>query len=224
MKYKYNPKKDNIKRQIRLAKNSKNNMSSRTNLTNAAKNKNSKNNKGAAKTSARINSKDNISAASSSCAKIKNSKQTSELKETLVYIFLGFAIAYILNVGLGLALATDTPVVAIFSESMVPTFQKGDMIFVQGTEGGITGFLTGANENFELEEGDIIVFDAPFYKYPIIHRIKEIEDGKIKTKGDNNAVSDPWETTKEKVHGKAVLRIPYLGWVKVGVFQALNLA
>lgn len=145
---------------------------------------------------------------------------------TIIYIFLGFLIAYLLNVGLGFALGTDTPVVAVFSESMVPTLQKGDMIIVQGTTGGITGMIIGTDKEEELEEGDIIIFDVPSYKYPLIHRILDIdeEDKKITTKGDNNMYNDPWKTGKEDVHGKAILRIPYLGWVKVAAFQFLGLA
>lgn len=128
----------------------------------------------------------------------------------IVYVILGFIIAFIINSVLGVALVTDTPVVAVFSNSMVPTYHKGDLIFVQGTD--------------EVSAGDIVVFDAPAYRYPIIHRVIDVDKGILTTKGDNNVNPDPWETTINDVHGKSVLRLPFLGWVKVGIFEILGLA
>jgi signal peptidase len=128
---------------------------------------------------------------------------------TLIYIVLGILIALAVNEGLKPVLQTDTPVVAVFSESMVPTFEKGDMVVVQG---GTT-----------VVAGDVVVYDSPIYKYPIIHRVINITDAGVTTKGDNNASPDPWVTPKEKIHGKAILRVPYLGWVKVGAYELLKL-
>lgn len=128
---------------------------------------------------------------------------------TLMYIALGFLIAIIFNSGLGLVFGTDTPIVAVFSNSMVPTFEKGDMIIVKGTD--------------SPEIGDVIVFDSPGYNYPIIHRIIDINENGMLTKGDHNPVKDPWTISQENVHGKAILKLPYLGWVKVGLFEGLGL-
>ncbi len=127
---------------------------------------------------------------------------------TFFYILLGFFIAFAANVVLGYALKTDTPVVAVFSESMVPTYLKGDMIVIQGTQ--------------DVKVGDIVVYDSPLYKYPIIHRIIEVSDAGVKTKGDNNRIADPWTTPLDKVRGKAIFRIPFLGWVKVGAYELLG--
>jgi len=128
---------------------------------------------------------------------------------TVIYIILGFLIAVAVQEGLKPILHTDTPVVAVFSESMVPTFEKGDLIFVQG--GG------------EVKTGDIIVFDSSYYKYPIIHRVISTSEEGVRTKGDHNSAADPWVITSDKIKGKTVLRIPYLGWVKVGVYELLKL-
>jgi signal peptidase len=128
---------------------------------------------------------------------------------TAIYIILGFMIALVVNEALKPALATDTPVVAVFSESMLPTFYKGDMIIVQG------------EPNYNV--GDIVVYDSPVYKYPIIHRVIEIKPDGLVTKGDNNRAPDPWVTPESSVHGKALLRIPLLGWVKVGAYQLMGL-
>jgi signal peptidase I len=120
---------------------------------------------------------------------------------TIIYLFLGFAIAYAVNAGLGYALDSNTPVVAVFSQSMVPTFYKGDMIVVQGGN--------------DISVGDIIVFEAPSRMYPIIHRVVEINSDGIKTKGDNNQYGDPWTISKSDIYGKAILKFPLLGWVKI---------
>jgi len=141
---------------------------------------------------------------------------TEGTKGLIIYIILGYLLAIGINYALGVALHTDTPVVAVFSESMVPTMLKGDLVFVAGTQ--------------QVNAGDIIVFDAVdsfgnrVFAYPIIHRAIAVENGTITTKGDNNASPDAWETTIGRVHGKAVARVPLLGWVKVGLFQILNLA
>ena len=82
------------------------------------------------------------------------------------------------------------------------------MIVIQGTQ--------------DVKVGDIVVYDSPLYKYPIIHRIIEVSDVGVKTKGDNNRIADPWVTPLDKVRGKAVFRIPFLGWVKVGAFELLG--
>ena len=129
---------------------------------------------------------------------------------TLVYLFLGFVIAYAVNAGLGYALDTNTPVVAVFSHSMVPTFYKGDMIVVYG-------------EN-DVSVGDIIVFEAPNRKYPIIHRVIEIAPEGIRTKGDNNEYADPWKIGNGDIYGKAVLKFPLLGWVKIIFVELTGIA
>lgn len=128
-------------------------------------------------------------------------KYTNGPAGSIIYLVLGFIIAFGFNAALGFALNSNTPVVAVFSESMVPTYYKGDMIIVQGEE--------------NVKVGDVIVFDVSDRTYPIIHRIYSIENNQIRTKGDNNQYVDPWITTQEKIHGKAVLKIPVLGWVKI---------
>lgn len=135
--------------------------------------------------------------------KKKWDKYTEGWFGVLVYLVLGFVIAYIFNMFLSLFLNTQTPVVAVFSESMIPTFFKGDMIIVYGTN--------------NLKVGDIIVFEVPDRKYPIIHRIISMENGFIRTKGDNNFGEDPesWRTNIDNVYGRELLKIPLLGWVKI---------
>ncbi|HLC50845.1 MAG TPA: signal peptidase I [archaeon] len=120
---------------------------------------------------------------------------------SILYVIFGFILAIALNWFLGYALNTDTPIVAVFSESMEPVMYKGDMVVVAGFP--------------EYKVGDIVVFDVPVRRYPIIHRIYEITNSTIKTKGDNNPGPDPWTISKEDIHGKSLVRLPLIGWIKI---------
>ena len=133
--------------------------------------------------------------------KAKWDKLTQGWFGTVIYVILGFIIAYSVMHGLSYALNTETPVVAVFSESMVPVLQKGDMVFVynDGT----------------YDVGDIVVYHTQYRPYPIIHRIIEIQGENIRTKGDHNSIADPWITPVSSVYGKTAIKIPLLGWVKI---------
>jgi len=184
---------------------------------------------------------------------------------TLVYLFLGFVIAYSFNLFLGYALNTETPVVAVFSCSMEHnTYNnwfcsslRSDEVCGKSVDGyDTTNFdnywkLCGSwyeSQNISEEEfksftfsdglevgdmiivlntndfkvGDIAIFDTDIRKYPIIHRIYSINGNNFLTKGDNNASPDSF--TKTKIHGKAVLKIPLLGWVKILFTEVTGIA
>jgi signal peptidase len=129
---------------------------------------------------------------------------------TVIYVILGIILAFAANQGLAFALSTDMPVVAVESNSMMPTFQKGDILVLQGVLPE------------ELEVGDIIVFSSSGQKVPIVHRIVEINsDNTFQTKGDANAKQLTFEKSIEssQIHGKEVLIIPYVGWIKIGITE-----
>jgi hypothetical protein len=174
---------------------------------------------------------------------------------TVVYLFLGFVIAYSFNLFLGFVLNTETPVVAVFSCSMEHNTYNNwfcnlrqDDVCGKDTNGyDTTNFddywrLCGSwyesqnisknkfesfifNDGLEVgdmiivlntkkfEVGDIAIFDTELRKYPIIHRIYSVSGDTLMTKGDNN--SSPDSFSKSKIHGKAILKIPLLGWVKI---------
>jgi hypothetical protein len=151
--------------------------------------------------------------------------------ETIGYILLGIIAAYLLNFGLGFALGTELPVVAVVSDSMTHDsttlerhyqflqenygyseeevnswpikdgFFKGDVLVIKGVVGE------------DLEVGDVIVYSIQGQGTPIVHRIVDIENGNIITKGDHNPTQDPWELNK--IHGEAMIVVPYLGWPKL---------
>ena len=137
-------------------------------------------------------------------------KKPKFLGNSVFYIILGVVLAVGINWGLALALGTDMPVVAVESNSMVPAFSQGDILVLQGVPAS------------SLRVGEIIVFSPSPGQTPVVHRIITINpDGTFQTKGDNNNGELPFERSIQasQIHGKAVLIIPYLGWLKIGMMQ-----
>ncbi len=172
----------------------------------------------------------------------------------LVNIILAFVIIkFLVYPGLGLIFGTQLPIVAVVSSSMEHDgsfdqwwesqkdfyenlglskeqfqafqlkngFNKGDIIF-----------LLGKKPN-EIDIGDVIVFRSG-RPDPIIHRVVAItqENGKyyFRTKGDNNAASiqtfglDETRIPEDVVLGRAMFKVPLLGWIKIGFVELLGLA
>lgn len=141
---------------------------------------------------------------------MKRKNDIRETVNTLLYVLLGVALALTITQGMALALSTSLPIVAVESNSMVPTFQKGDILILQGVPAG------------ELAIGDIIVFSPRAQAIPVVHRIvAENPDGTFQTKGDANPTQLAFEKSiaPDQVHGKVILILPYLGWVKIGILE-----
>jgi len=96
-------------------------------------------------------------------------------------------------------------------------FNKGDIIVLKGEDPG------------DLAVGDIIVFQSS-RPDPIIHRIvKKWDVGGVyyfQTKGDHNENSyaslGEDEIHEDRIIGKAIIRAPFLGWIKIGAVKLLN--
>lgn len=163
----------------------------------------------------------------------------------VIYLVLGVVLAVLLHTGLGAAFSTNYPVVTVESDSMRPTLNPGDIVFVRSVE--------------EYQVGDIIIFDG-WKQTPIIHRIvsksqrtdsgfnvttwkgfrgvseeeliethKQVKFDTIYiTKGDNNNNYDqnPSKTKEylvnEDIYGRKIFDIPYLGWIKLGSMRLLG--
>jgi len=171
----------------------------------------------------------------------------------IVNIILAFVlIKFIVYPGLGLILSTSHPVVAVVSSSMEHNmnletwweenngwymengideedfetysfrngFNKGDIMVLVGKDA----------ENIEV--GNVIVFRSS-KKDPIIHRVvKKFENDNdiyFQTKGDNNEDSiknvalDETNIREDVIIGKAVLRVPFLGYIKIWFVEALKI-
>jgi signal peptidase I len=88
-------------------------------------------------------------------------------------------------------------------------FSKGDIIFVVAPK--------------NLEVGDVIIFQAGA-RNPLIHRVISINDGVYSTKGDNyrtNAgqLSSEVSIKQEQIIGKALFKVPFIGWAKLIFFE-----
>jgi signal peptidase I len=139
-------------------------------------------------------------------------KKSRFLDSSVFYIILGVLLAIGINWGLAFALGTDMPVVAVESNSMIPTFSAGDILVLQGVQSS------------DLKIGDIIVFSPGPEQTPVVHRIIAVNpDGTFQTKGDNNNGQLPFERSiaASQIHGRAMLIIPYLGWLKIGMMQTV---
>ena len=131
---------------------------------------------------------------------------------SIFYIIVGIILAVGVNQGLVLGLSTDMPIVAVESNSMVPTFYRGDILILQGVESESLGV------------GDIIVFSPPSQEIPVVHRIIEINpDGTFQTQGDANSGQIWYEKSikESQIHGKEIMIIPLLGWIKIMTMEYL---
>ena len=159
----------------------------------------------------------------------------------IVNIILAFVLVkFIVYPLLGFLLGTAFPVVAVVSGSMqhngvnfddwwesnkdfylgtgIGKEEFADYRFKNGFNKGDIIVLLGV-EPKDINSGMVIVYSTKRYQYPIIHRTVSVENtnGRImfETKGDNNGSPDPELVDESNVLGRAVLRIPYLGWIKI---------
>jgi len=168
----------------------------------------------------------------------------------IVNAILAFVlIKFIIYPLLGLVLSTSHPVVAVVSGSMehnnldFDTWWENKKDFYEDlniTKSNFkefsykNGFNTGdimvlkGKKPKDIKTGDVIVFQGS-RPDPIIHRtIKEWnKEGRyyFQTKGDNNFRSNPDEVSisQDRIIGKAIFRIPLLGWIKIWFVKLLKL-
>ncbi|MEG0799476.1 MAG: signal peptidase I, partial [Bacilli bacterium] len=102
---------------------------------------------------------------------------------------------------------------AIMSNSMKPTFERGDTVIYKKVK-----------DLSLLKKGDILVFGND--NKIICHRIKSIsKNGKILsivTKGDNLSSEDAFITTNEDIIGVSKYVIPYIGYPSVTLYELLK--
>ncbi len=168
----------------------------------------------------------------------------------LANIVIAFVlIKFIVYPGLGFLLSTTHPIVAVVSSSMEhpSNFEKWweqhkefykeyeitkekfvQYNFPNGFNKGDIMLLKGVKPN-NIKIGDVIVFNGG-KSDPIIHRVinlwKENDVYYIQTKGDNNARSIAGLETRIKedaIIGKAVFRVPLLGYIKIWFVQIIQL-
>ena len=152
----------------------------------------------------------------------------------LVNLGLAFLIVkFLLYPGLSLILGTQLPLVAVISGSMEhegiafdqwwtnngawyegQNISKSDFQsypFINGFDKGDVMLLVNPEK---MRVGDVLVYTSSSYQYPIIHRVVAVSEGGYTVKGDHNPSADS-PVSQDQVVGKALYRIPKLGWVKI---------
>jgi signal peptidase I len=153
-----------------------------------------------------------------------------KISKTLYDIAWAFTVAMLLRLVFGFFLGTSFPFVAVMSSSMTHDAyvtqnyyswmaergfsqeQLNDFSFRNGFGKG-DALIIGSPKNVEV--GDVIVYVNPDLGYAIIHRVIGVTESGYVTKGDRNPSSDPWVVKTDWVKGRAVVLIPFVGWIRV---------
>ena len=106
----------------------------------------------------------------------------------------------------------------VYSEKNISLSETSNWPFQNGFNKGDVIFVVGAKN---VNVGDVIIFNGGAAN-PIIHRVVSLNP--IETKGDNyitNPAQLPAEKNinKNQIIGKAVFRIPYIGWLKLIFYE-----
>ncbi len=135
---------------------------------------------------------------------------------------------------LGFFLGTNFPIVAVVSESMEhnKNFENWwslnsnfyESLNITKEEFSSYSFKNGFNKGDlmiliapkNIKRGNVLVYHSASHSNPIIHRAVIIND-KISTKGDNvNRIQEfEKEIPRDSIIGKAILRIPFVGYIKI---------
>ena len=119
------------------------------------------------------------------------------MKKVIGFLVMGLILAFAAGAGF-LFLSPDYEAQVVRSESMKPSLNMGDVVIVGPVEG-------------QLKPGDIISYEQKGAL--IIHRVIEVKDGNIQTKGDANESADPWLVSISDVKGIFQFKVPYLGFL-----------
>ena len=123
-----------------------------------------------------------------------------------IYIAIVVALLYGFPRFLSWYLGTPYPIAAITSGSMWPALHIGDLVFIQRVA------------KADIKVGDIVVWQNP--NGFTIHRVKELRENDLVTKGDANFTDDP-AVKYEDVVGRTYqiwgknARLPYFGMITV---------
>lgn len=100
------------------------------------------------------------------------------------------------------------------------------------SHGFVMGDILLLSNRGDIEIGDVIIFTTNA-RNPIVHRVISIENEIYQTKGDFNTAQltsnnnpqkiDETHITKDQIIGKAIFRIPKLGWFKLGIVKIIEI-
>ncbi|OGY53929.1 MAG: signal peptidase I [Candidatus Buchananbacteria bacterium RIFCSPLOWO2_01_FULL_46_12] len=135
---------------------------------------------------------------------------------TVLYLAFVFGLVYYTPKALSNFLGTDYPLAAITSGSMWPELKKGDLIFIQGVK----------DAKKEIQVGEVIVYSNERNAFTI-HRVIELKEDELITKGDANNISDQPISYTDVIGrlykiGNYNARIPKLGFVSTSFSQFIK--
>ncbi len=119
---------------------------------------------------------------------------------TIIIIILG--ISYVIQITImnkKYANVLGYSLFEVLTGSMEPTINIGDDVLIQITK--------------DIQKGDIVVFDNKQNDNFILHRVVQINEENVVTKGDSNNVSDR-AISKEDIIGKTLVIFPKLGKIQ----------
>ncbi|MCK5085111.1 signal peptidase I [Candidatus Parcubacteria bacterium] len=135
-------------------------------------------------------------------------KKIKPIIETILYIAFVAVLVVATPKALVYTLGTEYPIASITSGSMWPALKKGDLVFIEYVD------------KSSLAVGDIVVYENLLTSSGqvgfTIHRITELNNDTLKTRGDANNISD-LPIGYDKIVGRTVnwenepIRIPQLG-------------
>lgn len=123
-----------------------------------------------------------------------------KISKTIYYLFFGAigAVALFLASSI-LPIPGGVKFFVVQSGSMEPSIRTGGVVVVRPVA--------------EYRVGDVVTFRSNGGKnVPTTHRIVEIKDGRYVTKGDANDNQDTGEVTGNKILGRVLFDVPYLGY------------
>ena len=167
----------------------------------------------------------------------------------IVNLILAFILVkFVIYPGIGFVLDTEFPIVAVVSGSMeheglrfeawwdengkwysdqgISKEEFKRFVFNNGFNKGDIMFLKGVAPK-NINTGDVIVYEITQNRNPIIHRVVEVREAEegyeFITRGDNNnQIDKPVNEKQIERTGKAVFRLPFLGWVKIWFIGIFN--
>ncbi len=95
-------------------------------------------------------------------------------------------------------------VFTISTGSMIPAFYPGDVAVIRVGSG------------LDVQPGDVILFSTGGER--VLHRVVQVQDGQITTRGDAN--QEPDRGTRSRAEGKLLFTLPKLGYA-VAAIQSL---
>lgn len=122
-----------------------------------------------------------------------------------------FAVVIIV-VAIAAYMISDIRFLTVTGDSMNPGITNNDILIVTPTDVKF------------LEIGDIVTYklDMGGKGYLFTHRIVDINNGVIKTKGDNMPEEDAYDIMTKDVVGRVVGQIPYIGFLVRSVHTAVG--